>query len=233
MRNTTRVPRKISDFNGYLQTSDDYLQLINPGPPPVANWQRLGLTQEEADQWHATRLSWDSQLYPKYLSPNTKTKTVNEEVAEAMELFRLFAQPLLGIMATSRNATPQDANALNFKIGRSEPTHPTVPIAEQCHISLESMGSARVKFGCRAEMEGGRAALPDDADSVQIAYKIGGTVPVNAEDGTQEYIVTRASDVRDLGVAHEGQVLYVFARWYSMRHPELAGVWSPMNTVRL
>ncbi|MDZ4844330.1 MAG: hypothetical protein SH857_02145 [Chitinophagales bacterium] len=228
---TSRIPKKISDFNDYIRNTDMYLHSPSPSGP-VVNWLRLGLTQEYADAWQDSRIAWDV-LYAKYINPNTRTKVVTTEVQEGMEIFRAFAQPLLDIMAACPAALVQDAETLNFKIGRSDPTHPHLPIGNPCLMSLASVGGGRIRFSCRAEIESKRAALPAEADCLEVAYKIGGIVPANPFDGTSNYFVTRASDVRDFGVENAGQVLYVFARWNSMRHPELAGVWCPMNTVRL
>ena len=228
---TSRIPGKISEFNNYIRNTDTYLHSPSLSGP-VANWMRLGLNEEKASAWQDMRTAWDL-LYEKYTNPNTKTKVINMEVQESMAAFRAFAQPLLDIIAASPNALAQDAEVLNFKIGRAEPTHPHTPIDKPCLVSLQSMGGARVRFTCRAVIESKRAALPADADCLEVAYKIGGTAPANALDATEKFFVTRASDIRDFGVQNEGEVMYVFARWNSMRHPELAGVWSPMNTVRL
>jgi len=224
----SRIPKKIADFNSYISDTDNHLQVINPGPPPVPNWQRLGLTQQDADQWHAIRQVWGA-LYPQYTNPDTHTKTVTDEVEETIEAFRVFAQPLLNIMAPNPNATAQDANILNFKIGRSEPTHPTVPIAEVCLVKTESMGQGLTRFIVRTD-EDRRPAMAGGANIIQVAIKIGGTPPTGPEDGTSMFILGKAIDTYNLGSQNVGQRAYAYFRYVNTRYPHLAGGYSEAVT---
>lgn len=229
---TSRIPRKISDFNDYIRNTDTYLHSPSPSGP-VVNWMRLGLTEENAEAWQDNRNAWDV-LYAKYIDPNTKTKIVTAQVSEGMDAFRTFAQPLLDIMAVNPNALTQDAVTFNFKIGRSKPTYLSMPIAEQCYVNLTSIGGAMIKFACRTEQQDRRrAALPHEADSVMLAYKIGDEVPVTPNSSTEVKIITRASDMTDMGIENRGKRLYLFARWYNTRYPEFAGPWSEMTSISL
>jgi len=227
-----RIPRKIAEFNSYVINSDNYLQTENPGPPPIENWQRLGLSEPAATGWHNARLEWDA-LYAIYNNPSTRTKAVTSSLATARETFIGFAQPLLDIMAASPNADDNDETALNFKIGRSTPSHPTTPIVQQCFVTLQGVGGAMVKFKCKTATDAKRASLPHEANSIMIAYKVGEVPPANADDGTVKEIITRASDVRSLGIENRGEQVFMYARWYNTHYPQFAGPWSLVTSVYL
>src|ERR1051325_5609182 len=119
----TRIPTEISKFDPCINSTDDYLLTVcNVGPPPEHNWERLGITLQNKDDWHAKRLYWKDNLFPKYFSKLTKTEAVNAEVENFIKSFRTFARPLLNIMAASPNANEDDEVALNFKINRKPPS---------------------------------------------------------------------------------------------------------------
>lgn len=224
----TRVPRVIPEFNAYIGLTDDYLQAPSASDPLMLNWQRLGLLQADADQWHAMRGHWDNDLYAKYNNPATKTKTVNALVAEYLDTFRHFAQPLLGRMAANPIATKTDEAVFNFKKGRSKPSRRYTPITDKCVLYLKNLGGGMIRFGCRTMHENGPPALPPGADSIILAYKIGGEPPAHAEDGTKWEFISRARGIRNLGVENRGQRIYLFARWYNKHYPHFAGPWSTM-----
>ena len=223
----SRVPRKIDDFNNYIRITDDYLQVeVDPGPPPVLNWGRLGLTQEDADQWHALREAWENDLFPRYVNPNTKTKTVNAQITTAMEIFRTFAQPMIDIMAASPNANQDDAEILNFKLVRSEPTHPTVPIADLCYADVLPLGGGAVRISCRTIHDAKRASMAKGANLIQVAMKIDGPAPTGPSDGTSMVILGKANEIYNIGDDHTGKRAYAYFRWYNTKYPHLAGPYS-------
>ncbi len=228
---TGRIPTKIQEFNDYIRNTDDYLQeQVSAGPPPVFNWGRLGLTQQNADDWNSARGIWDG-LFALYSNPATRTKTITLQVKNARKDFRTFATPLLNIMAASPNATEDDEVTFNFKISRATPTHPTVPITEQCLPTLQTIGGGEIRLSVRSSTDTQRPSIFAGADSFQVAFKIGEPPPQNPKDGTDREVITRASIVQQTGDENSGKKLYVFVRWYLTSYPDLAGPWSQVVSI--
>lgn len=217
----SRIPRVISELNSYIRTTDTYLHEENPGPPPTPNWQRLGLTEPNATSWHNARQTWES-IYAIYEDPNTRTKAVTANLHTARESFIAFAQPLLDIMAASPNADDGDEVALNFKIGRKEPSHPTVPIAEICIPKVEIVGQGVTKFVIRTD-EDRRPAMAPGANIIQMVYKVSEQAPLGPSDGTTMVILGKATDKHNFGDENIGKRCWVWFRYFNTKYPHLAG----------
>jgi len=227
MAGKTRVPTTIPQFNTYINTTDNHIAAVSdPGPPPVTNGQRLGLSAENITDWHDQRVFWRDTLYPKYSNPDTKTKTVNQQVKNFMKEFSEFTRPLLTAMSVHPDATEQDEAIFNFVITRDDPTRPTTPIQEQCFASIKPLGGGMVRLSCRSQQDTQRASLPPGADSVQVADKIGEPPPSHPEDGTEITLITKATSTQELGPEHVGTRVYAFFRWFNTKYPDLAGPWS-------
>lgn len=231
----TRISQAIGPFNTYINNTDTFLQQISSGT--THNWERLGLSNDNADEWHSKRLYWRDTLYPKYTDPLQSTKAVKDEVRNFMEEFREFGQPQLNIMAASANATSDDELVFNFKIGRAAPVHHTEPIAETVEFSIKTLGGGDLRFTCRTASDSSRASIPDGADSVQLAYAIAGKdtpannsgegeVPTPNDPDMRRELFTKAQFTFQTGASNVGKRIIVFARWYNTKHPALAGPWS-------
>src|ERR1051325_4630824 len=109
------APRGILTFNGWIRNTDDYNRAeSDPGPPPINNGQRLLLTDDEIDQWHTKRLTWDNDLFGFWNDPAKKTKQVNRGVEQFIRDFPKFSKKLLKRMSASGNATLADAAVYGF-----------------------------------------------------------------------------------------------------------------------
>lgn len=194
-----RIPNVISIFDAYIRTTDAFLQeVIDPLPPVFTNWKRLGLTQEQADEWHGRRMRWEA-LYAKHRDVNAKTKVVNHEVKLFMKEFIAFGSPLLNVMASSFAVTPEDALIFRFKIGRAKRSRMVMPIAERCVPQLRSMGGGRVKIVCFPGLLT-TPALPEGANAIMLAFKAGDAAPENPDECTKTIVISRSKFIYDVGV---------------------------------
>jgi len=252
---TARVPRTISKFNPYINSTTDFLlTIIDPiANPGYRHADRLGLTAIEMTDWDAKKVYWKDTLYPKWSNANTKTKAVNLEVKNKIKSFATFAEKILTRMSVNPAATEADEIMFRFKINRDPRTVPTEPISEQCYATVVALGGGDMKIGCKTSHDASRPSKAAGADSVEHAYTIidtaasGGGIPLpgeptkpaakipaNAEDGTTLLqAIKKASHTVHFGVANSGKMLYLFSRWYNSSHPELAGPWSEVVTVRI
>lgn len=226
---TTRVPQKTELFNGYIVTSDNFLQAISSGT--THNWERLELSEANADGWHSRRQEWDN-LYSSFINPATHTAIVTEQVNNFKKEFAEYTTNILDKIAASDNATDEDAGIFNVVLSgnHKKPTHPTTPITELCFTTIEPLGGAALKLTFRTNTDTGRPSILPEADSVEIALQKGGTPPENVDDLGERAILTHATHVLQINPDKAGQKLYLACRWYHTKYPQLAGPWSNVIT---
>jgi hypothetical protein len=228
MAQTTRIPRTIPEFYAYVLTSTAYLLAWAGG---VQNYVRLGMSATDITEWNNRMLLLRDDIYLKYISANTKTKTVVHQLQNFMEDFFEFAQPLLNSMATNPNANENDEGALNFKIGRQEPVHPTAPIAETCFVTLTSKGQGAIQVRCKSETDTGRASVPADATGVELRYTIGDTAPSSVDQCTLLEFSSKANFTFNVGASNSTKKIFVYARWIDFSNKSRAGAFSEMSSV--
>ena len=239
----SRITDSIPKFNTYINDTDDTLQAISSGA--IHNWERLGLTLANANDWHDKRVYLRDTLYPKYSSPAQSTALVKKEVHDFMDSFRTFGNPLLDIMAASPNANGGDEIIFNFKIGKAPAHHPTTPIDITVVYEGTPLGGGDYKFSCRTPGDGGHGSMAPDADTIQLAYMfIGNSKPIPPVDGSEDVpnpetpgmilcSFTKAIFTLHGGVANVGKSAVVYLRWYNSKHPDLAGPWSAVKKIVL
>lgn len=254
-----RIPQSIPAFNSYLNSSDTYLQTIDPSTGnPV--YERLTLTASEAGEWHSRRVFWRDTLYPKYIDANQSTKTVKEDVAVFMKSFRLFANPLLDKMASSGAAITADGNALNFVVNRDTSPTPRGKINDVPYVQITPLGLGEVRVRVRTSEDASRASRHPLADGVEFKYVIVDNAPVvtnpvpapGSDTGSNEtrtggtgrillpedcpntVVSKKALSNLTLGSAASGKRLNCYARWVNLSNPANNGPWTQlMQTVVL
>lgn len=229
MSSTTRIPTVIAEFNAYIGNTHTYLQAGTP-----ANYLRLGLTLADATAWSDATEEW-AELYTNYINPLTSTSIIVEKIRNAMHDFRAIANPMLAVIAANPVATDDDAGVFNLVLNRNHhaPTHPTTPITATVMTEAKPIGGGDLLVTCRDMTDDSRASKNPQADSVQVAYKIDGTAPEGANDGTTKEIYTKARFLMHLGSENAGKKIYLYFRWYNTKHVNLAGPWSTLQTVHL
>ena len=227
MNETTRVPQTIGEFDIYLNTTDDYLQGSRDG---TLISELLGLTPSQSAEWSSRRIYWRDDLHKKWSNPLTKTQAVNLQVRNFMQDFRDFSRPLLNKMAASDNATEEDEVALNFKISRKDPTHPTTPIEDIVVLSLQAIGGGDIRISGRTSHDASRPSVPDDAKGLELRYLIGKEAPLSVDECEEHLISTKSGFVLNVGAKNHNKNIYCFARWVDTSDPSRAGSWTKMVT---
>jgi hypothetical protein len=239
----SRITILIDPFNAYITSTDNFLQAFVEGSTTIKNWERLGLSMANADEWHSRRQAWDL-LYIKYNDASLSTGIVKKQVHNFIDSFREFGGPQLNIMAASENADETDEAKFNFVITPADATHSTTPIAEGVAVEVKHRGSSEVEFICKT---GEGTAKPEGADSVQVAWMIIEDQPVTpgpvptppSEDDMPDYddprmtkeIFTKSHFIKHFGGDNVTKRVVCFFRWYNTKHPDLAGPWTEIMAV--
>jgi len=230
MTTGTRIPRGIDEFNPYITKTSSYLQEGTP-----SNADRLGVTKEEAAEWTALEGKW-LPLHLLYTDKkNSRTTTVKDKlkaiITECVELDQDCH--ILDRIAASPNATITDMAIFNINNGvlqKSTHTTLTTSIVEPVIPTLQPIGGGSLTIKCYSST-GERAAIFEDADSVQYTYMVGDTAPASADAvGLTKELSTKASFTLALGSASSGKRLYTYFRWYNTKYPTLAGPWTSLQT---
>lgn len=230
MTETTRIPRKVEDFNAYITNTNTYLLAGTP-----INATRLGILPTETTQWTAYATEWPP-LYLKYSDKkNNRTTLVKDQLLSILYNCVEYDQTnhILDRIAASPNVTIADMEAFNIKKGVLQKQTRTVSlksIDEPVVASVKSLDSGIFAIKCRHSGKT-RASIFDDADTVQYAYIVGDKAPASGDDpGLTREVSTKASFRLRIGADSTEQHLYIYFRWYNTVHPDLAGPWSGLIT---
>jgi hypothetical protein len=231
MATGTRIPRGIDDFNTYITNTSAYLLTGEP----VNNAERLSILPEESTQWKSFSDKWLPD-YQKYKDKkNSRTIAVRDKLVQIISDTIDYDQKnrVLDRIAASPNVEIEDLGMFNINIGILKKTRRSVsltPIVEPVTVTIQPLGGGSVTIKCYSTT-GQRSAIYSDADSVQYLYMVADAPPASADaPGLMKEISTRATFTMSLGSASSGNKLYIYFRWYSTKHPELAGPWSGLQT---
>ncbi len=235
-----RIPRVISEFNNYINNSDDYLQDTRDDRVQE-NYKDLGLSLLQATAWSDKRTFWRDTLYPKYTNPALSTSIVKKNVEDFIKDFRTFGNPLLDIMAVSPKADTEDETQLRFKKKSSyeKPVRHKDPIEEQCYPVIRQLGGDKLKFGCGTATDTKRKSLAPTADGVLVSYtridKAEETpvLPADPEDCKKQKAFSTATFVLDTGAGKPGDRLVGFVQWNDSKNPDRTGPESTMFDVTI
>ena len=224
---TERISRSPNSFNNYITNTDAYNTAGTPN-----NGTRLGLSSTNISDWHAKHTSW-AVLYTKYIDPTQRTTSVNADIHLAIKNFRLFANPLLDVIAASPALTNADADMYNVVMGHAAPTHPTTPIADNVVLNILPKGGGLLQVSAHPDSSAsGRAHKPEGANAVELAFAYGNTPPTGSPDdeNIMKEISTKAQFVHH-AESHVGEKMYCWARWVNISYPNFNGPWCSMITV--
>ena len=231
MPDRSRIPRAIDRFNNYLSNTNSYLVAVNS-----ANAIRLGILPAEVARWTAFVNEWNP-LYLKYIDwKGSRTTAITDQLHSIIASCVKFDQTnhLLDRIAASPVVTVSDMEIFNIKKGillKTTRTRPLGVLTEPVFAAIQPIGGGTVSIKCRCA-SGGRAAIFAGADAVQFNYTVGDAAPDAADAyGLKSEISTRASIYLALSPACSGKHLYIYLRWYLVKHPALAGPWSSVQTV--
>jgi hypothetical protein len=231
MAEGSRLPQAIDAFNGYINTTGAYLEAGSP----TTNASRLGITEQEVIQWKSFGTAWNP-LYSLYVDKkSSRTTSIKDQLWEIINQTVAFNQTnhILDRISVSLNVTIVDMETFNIKKGvlrKSTRTIPQTPISEPITVTIQPIGGGSISIKCYSST-GQRASIYKNADSVQYLYQVGTTPPASAEDnGLSTGISSKAIFMLSLGTASSSKFLYIYFRWYNVKHPELSSPWSSLQT---
>ena len=229
-----RIPSKDTDFHIFICTTTRYLLLDSPNTiPPQKNWQRLGLTQAETDEWTNWRNQWcganeNAGVWAKYTNPAIRTTVIVTQKDNIKRSFTQFAEVKINKLVASDNFNETDSKEFNAKkrgVSAPNPPSPAPQPTEPPFVNARPLGGGRVEFKCRASHDASKASKEKGMD-VEFAYSIDDHAPDNIDDCNKRGISTRAIIRKDFGPENAGKKVYIFFRWYNTSRPERSGPWS-------
>lgn len=231
MEAKTRIPRTFVEFNDYVTTSVAHLAKGEP----TTNAVRLGILPDEQKEMQGLTLEWTS-LFPKFKDRyNSYTPAVRIALKKIIEKAKDFdmEHSILERIRFSPNATPEDLEVFNITRKTSAKNMNPVsrkPILDTPEVILLPINGGSIKIKCFSH-ETKRPSIHEKANSVQYRYVIATEPPRSVEDKvlTQE-VSSKAAFLMQTGTSSYGKTLYIFFRWYNVKHPELNGPWCSMKS---
>ena len=229
MADSSRITRSLDVAYPFLTNIMAYL---NAGTP-TTNAVRVGWLATETTAFLALCTQF-TQTYPKYADKkNSRTTAIKDTLHSILDKIRDMDRTyhLLDRIAASPNATIADFETFNIKTGplkKNTKSFASTNLSETVSASITPLGGGSVAIKCRRD--GGKASIPEGADSVQYLYMVGTEPPKSADDIflTKE-ISTKAIFTLSLGAGNSSKIVYMYFRWYNTRHPELPGPWSSLQ----
>jgi hypothetical protein len=226
----TCIPTAFEKFNIYYLNTSSFL---SEGTP--ANYLRLGLTEEIFNGWKDIGKRW-IPVYSRYTDKyNLRTPAVSDEMRSIMEDARKFENEhhMIALISISPNATVNDLETFNIRSRSDQKKNPSqslMPITTLVDAILQPIGGGSVTIKCYGNT-GQRPSIQETADCVQYRFVVGDSAPASAEDKSLDMnLSTRGLFVLQLGAETAGQQLFIYFRWYNIKHPELAGPWSKLQS---
>ncbi|MEI6123719.1 MAG: hypothetical protein WCQ95_08825 [Bacteroidota bacterium] len=237
---STRIPRLFSKFHFYLLRVLTHLST----PEPVGTTKRgetLGMKSAELTQLSDMKDEWytgnpaSPGIYDIQMNNDTKTQKSHKDAVEFFNRFSDFFQPLLIIMAASREITRLDREVLNIADPGTAHTHHTAPIVGYCIPHLRPIGGGELKVSARISADAKRGSLPEDANGFEIAYKcekssndLAGRPRrlENSNDGTTKVVFMKANVVMKFGDENAMSIVQCYTRWVHTSYPGLEGPWT-------
>ena len=225
---STIVPRTDPEFDQYIRNSTTHL-LKDPGTPgSEPNFERLGITVAQKDDWVAFRDDW-VDVYPKFTDLNTSTKTIRDEKNKIRKEFIEFSEKPLLTISGSPNIALADRNALNLPERDREPTA-RGKITTAPDVNVVSLAGGFMKIRCRIDEDADRASLHPLADVIEMKYLIGTAAPPTVDDAPNNFISKKALFNFEAGTGNGGQRLYIFCRWVNQSNPANNGPWTTVHS---
>ena len=224
---STIVSRNDPEFDQYIQNSTTHLlAVLTPGGTP--NFERLGLSVAQKDEWVAFRDDWVI-AYPKFTDLNNRTKTITDEKNKIKKDFIAFSENPLTTISASENITLADRNALNLPEPDREPTaRGKIEVAPD--VNITSLAGGFMKIRNRIDEDADRASMHPLADAIEMRYQVGTTPPPTAEDAPNTFISKKALFNFEAGSENGGQRLYIFSRYVNFTNQANNGPWSTVHS---
>jgi hypothetical protein len=198
------------------------------------NWQRLGLLEEQKQQWENMARLW----LAKYTASQDPTKRTTTLVAEKNDLksdFTEFADSPLKTIEGSTNIVNADYDIFNISKRDNIPT-PREPIAQSPFTGLKGGDGCRATFTHRTENDANRASKHPDADAIETRWILldALTTPPNTPDDCPNIeIYTKAKHTMQFPISSAGKRLHTFSRWRNNAETQKSSPWGLRISIML
>jgi hypothetical protein len=236
-------PTSISGFFSYLVAVMLWLE---------THKTRLGITDEAFDALKnkygdivtvGTYLYWKNQWD---IAPARKDTKITTNLATLTAEIKVMLMNIYNDIPASK-WTDNDRITLRRKTGlQHTPTHPVNPIKETCTVAVEARPNALFNFTVITNDDNKSAAIPDDADAVEVSYVVveskyrkideatTGKVQkecLGPEDGTKKLISSKAKFQLQAPIELIGFDMVYYVRYINISYPALAGEWTEPGTI--
>ena len=233
-----RISRIIGEFNAYINYTTNYLleETENASGTMTPNWERVGLTAQEKNQWVAFRNENNTQYALYANKKETRTTAVKDKFRTNQRDFIAFAQPLLNRIAYGPEVTIDDLEVFNIKAGPlfdNTRTRITTPIEESVTFTMQPIGGGQLKFTCQSVSDSSRASKLPGTD-IEMRYLVlpsEAPAPASVGELTDDKISSRAIFVLSAGTEFQGYRIYAACRWIVINNQDRNGPWSGIATV--
>lgn len=222
MLRRNRIPEKNTAFNDYIYNTTAALLR---GTPPT--WQRLGLTENDKNQWISFMNQWD-EVYPKHSSYLTRTTVTTKTKNKIRKDFTKFAKRLLDLMS-AHDATEGDRAVFHLR-AKIRPYRKRGKIEETPLVMVKSLGDGLIKISVRTENHQNRSGMHPLADALEIRYHFGHRVAaVPLEQCTHVHRSKKSYFILSMPNEARGQWAYLYFRWANYSKPENSGPYGQMQ----
>ncbi len=226
MADKSRVSKKIADFNSYIRNTDDYNAVVTPGG--TANYQRLGMSDAEFNQWHGFRTQWDT-LYSKYSDKKeSRTTAIKDKLRALMKDFEVFARNILNEIAGIRTSTIDDLRVYHIKAKDLRDTEPSpIHSTDPPVVALKGLGGGIMDVHFRKTADQTRPSmLPNYVG--ELRYVIDAVLPddPDAIPSKTTVVSSKAHFKLNLGLPNIGKRLHAYARWTHKHDSQFSSGWA-------
>jgi len=198
------------------------------------NWQRLGLLEDQKQQWENMSGLWLSK-YIASQDPTKRTTTLVGEKNDLKRAFTEFAEAPLKTIEGSPNIVNADRD--KFKLPKRDST-PTArePISDKPFTGLKGGSGCRVEFTHRTENDATRASKHPDADMIETRWVLlDATVapPNTPEECPNIELYTKAKHTMQFSISNAGKRLHTFSRWRNNTEPQKSSPWGLRISIML
>jgi hypothetical protein len=186
-----------------------------------ANAGAWGIPTAAANAFAAASVAYET-AYHTSVNPLTRTKIANQEHASQRKSFekqlRLFVNAWL---------LNNSAISLSDKVSMGLPSpapkrHRRSAILVQPEIVIKNRVGGRIQLACRLPETEGKAHLHPEADGIEVFYSLEHPAP-NPLVGTERFLSKKAYFTIDVGLAHAGKLIYLYARYINLQDMSKSG----------
>jgi hypothetical protein len=232
-----RIPRADSNLNTYINSTTKHL--LKADAAFGTNWQRLGLTAEEKDQWVAYNDEWNTAWQTVLtnrsggISDSNATFRKNEARKKFTKWVTDSERNKLNRIGASANVTDNDRIIFHIKV-RDKTLTARAQITEAPLVDFKVQEGGDVLINCREKSDSNRTSMHPLADVVEMKYIYvtpGDSAPATPNECTHTELSSKALFRFSAGMKHSGKRMFAFMRWRNNAEPAKSGPWSTIKTI--